>query len=265
MEPADPQFPGTPSDLPAPQAIGQCAHHPSQPAIAPCDRCGLFICVNCAERQDDGRILCTPCVDKTVGGVRLPWRGLQAEGWQRAWWGTVQEISFRPDRALRGVGEGDVRTAVTFGLLSQCIGYVLYLPFQFGEALLDPTLGQAERPIMLKLFAGLLLTLPLWVFVGMVSSAAFMHPFLRMVGGAGDFNATLRAMAYSSAPQTFYAIPCVGPLVGGALAIVSFVYGQKHAHGIPGSRVLLAWLLLVLATLLLVLVGMGLLAVVAGR
>ncbi len=261
MEPGAPDVPG-PGPMLAPQPIGRCANHPSQPALAPCDRCGLFICANCAERQDDGRVLCSPCVDKTAGGGRLPWEGERGQGWQRAWWDTVKDISFKPDRSLRGVGSGDVRTAVTFGVLSQCIGYVLYLPFQFGLALLDPTLGDTERPIMLALFAGLLLTLPLWIVLGMVTSAAFMHPFLRMVGGEGDFDATLRSMAYSSAPQTFYAIPCFGPLVGGALAIVCFVYAQKHAHGIPGGRVLLAWLLLVIATLLVLGLGAGLLAIV---
>lgn len=242
------------------QPIGRCAHHPMQPAIAPCDRCGLFICEHCAERQEDGRTLCGPCVDRTEGGGRLPWEGERPEGWQKAWWETVKLISFTPDRALRGVGSGDLRTGVAFGVLTQSIGYVLYLPFQFGLALLDPTLGELERPMMLAIFAGLLLTLPIWILLGMVTSAFCMHPFLRMMGGQGDYDATLRAMAYSSAPQSFYAIPCFGPLVGGALAIVSFVYAQKHAHRITGGKVLLAWLFLMMA---FILIAVGAVAIVA--
>jgi hypothetical protein len=198
-----------------------------------------------------------------MGGPALPWEGSRSEGWQLAWWNTVKDISFKPDRSLRGVGRGDVRNAVAFGVLTQCIGYVIYLPFQFVGALLDPAVGDEDRPFMLVVFSVLLLTLPLWILLGMVISSVLLHPFLRAVGGQGDFDATLRAMAYSSAPQTFYAIPCFGPLVGGALSIVCFVYAQKHAHSLPGLRVVLAWLLLGVASLLLVSVIAGFVFLVA--
>ena len=273
MDSDAPQSPisGLPDSAPEPRpdplaahAIGHCANHPCQPAIAPCDRCGLFICAQCAEVQSDGRTLCGPCVDKSMGGARLPWETDQDDGWHKAWWETVKAISFQPDRSLRGVGVGEVRSAVAFGVLTQCIGYVLYLPFQFGLALLDPAVSDAERTFMLAMFAGLFLTLPVWIGLGMVIGAVFMHPFLRMVGGQGSYDATLRGMAYSSAPQAFYAVPCFGPLVGGALALVCFVYAQKHAHGISGGKVIVAWLFLLIASVFVVLIISGLVAVVAG-
>ena len=175
----------------------------------------------------------------------LAWEGDRSEGWQRAWMTTVKEVSFAPADALREVGIGDVRTALSFGGVSQCLGYLFYLPFHFGLVLMDPTLDPEHRSGVLSVAVILLLTLPLWVMLDMVLKALLMHPFLKLVGGVGDLGATVRASAYASGPHALYAIPCVGPLIGAALSIVSHVHAQKHAHKVSGPQVIVAWCLAV--------------------
>ncbi len=175
----------------------------------------------------------------------LAWEGDRSEGWQRAWLRTVKEVSFAPAQSLRDVGPGDVRTALSFGGVSQCLGYLFYLPFHFGVVLMDPTLDPEQRSGVLSVAVILLLTLPFWVMLDMVLKALLMHPFLRLVGGGGDLRATLRASGYASGPHALYAVPCVGPLVGAALSIVSHVHAQKYAHGVSGPQVIVAWVLAV--------------------
>lgn len=247
---------GAPEDSEPAAAIGRCANHPFAPAVAPCDRCGLFICTACRDTRapagPDDRRLCRACADRLDDRFTMPWEGDRAEGLPRAWWRTVRDLSFKPDRSFRGVGAGDVGRALSFGVVTQSIGLATYLPIQFGFALADPTLTEEVRSVVLVVGVIFVLGLPLWTALGLLFNAAVMHPFLTAVGGQGPLSATLRAMCYASAPVAFYVIPGFGWFLGPALALVSSVYAQRHAHAISGPRVVGAWGLAMLAMLMLV-------------
>ncbi len=50
-----------PADLQSPDGHAVCAHHPDQRAIAPCSRCGTFVCYQCIAHQTGTRSLCPDC------------------------------------------------------------------------------------------------------------------------------------------------------------------------------------------------------------
>ena len=197
------------------------------------------------------------------GGLEVAWEGPREEGLASAWWQTVREISFKPGQALRGVAQGDVRKGLAFGVATQSIGMVLYLPFHFGMQLMDPALSEEERGLLVGVGAVMIAGLPLWVALGLALNSAGIHPFLKMMGGQGTLGDTLVATSYASAPVAFYAVPCFGWMIGSALTIVTSVYAQKHAHDISGPRVVGAWALM-LAMALSLLGMLTLLAVGAG-
>ena len=174
------------------------------------------------------------------------------QGAASAWWQTAVRISFSPKDALTGVGPGSTGPALWFGVVTYVIGMLCYLPFSFGLQLLDPSLDAEGRVLLLVFAGGFLVTLPVWALFGLLLSAALYHPFLRLVGGQGDFNATLRALCYGVAPVALYVVPLFGWVIGGALTFVTSVYGQKYAHSISGPRVLLSWLIIMVVAVMLV-------------
>jgi hypothetical protein len=58
-----------------------CAVHPGNVAIAPCKRCGTFMCGICRSRWDD-RTLCIACVDRLQAGAEASPDELKAHRWQ---------------------------------------------------------------------------------------------------------------------------------------------------------------------------------------
>ena len=47
---------------------GTCAVHPGNPAVAPCKRCGTFMCGLCRTRWDE-KSLCLACVERLMSGA----------------------------------------------------------------------------------------------------------------------------------------------------------------------------------------------------
>lgn len=87
------------------------------------------------------------------------------------------------------------------------------------------------------------------MFLGLFLSAAIMHPFLRLLGGKGDYGHTYRALVYASAPNLIFA-PI--PVVGSVASIYGFylqLRGFSELHSITMLRafgaVLLAGLVFV--------------------
>ncbi|MGA9524514.1 MAG: RDD family protein [Myxococcaceae bacterium] len=51
--------------VPNPESHAVCARHPDQRAIAPCSRCGTFVCYQCITNASGSSALCPDCVALT--------------------------------------------------------------------------------------------------------------------------------------------------------------------------------------------------------
>jgi len=206
------------------------------------------------------------CSERVETRFSVPWetRVHTGQGLFSAWWETCRDISFKFSKSLQGVGKGAMAPALAFGVLTYSVGMVFYLPFSMGMQMLDPTLGDEEKTILLIVMAVMLVFLPLWSLVAFFLGAAMYHPFFKLVGGKGDFTATLRATCYGLAPVIFYVVPCFGWLLGGALTMITSVYSQKYAHDISGFRVVGAWFIMFAVMMVFFGVVIGLIAVAAG-
>ena len=250
-------FAADPSMVPPEGAL--CAEHPDRLAASVCNRCGLFLCSDCARPHPEGGAYCLACGERVAPRFSVPWetRTGTGQGLVSAWWRTCLDISLRPDRTLRGVGGGPVAPALLFGAVTETVGMVFYLPFSLAMQLVNPSLGESERLLLIGMSAGTLVLTPLLATVGFFLGAALLLPFLRLMGGQGSYAATVRGMAYATAPMVFYVVPCVGWAIGAALMLASAVYSQKHVHRISGWHVVGAWgfALLVLMVALGLLIG----------
>lgn len=128
-----------------------------------------------------------------------------------------------------------------------------------------PVSGGLQNPLLFLLAClaiaavGFLLIGPrgfaLWIIViGLVRSfvgAAVLMVIARQIfGGAGDYEATYRAVAYGSAPVALVWIPFIRPLVG-LYALFLIIIGLERVHAFDATKAVLTMVLsaLVLGTL----------------
>ncbi len=85
---------------------------------------------------------------------------------------------------------------------------------------------------------------PVWIPISILITAAVIHLFLMLVGGAREgFLATFRVLCYASAPELFQLVPVCGGLVSTVWWLVIAVIGLKEVHRTTLGRSLAAVLL----------------------
>jgi hypothetical protein len=91
---------------------------------------------------------------------------------------------------------------------------------------------------------GMMVVAPLLILVGLFVSAAIVHFFLLIVGGANSgFDATVRVMCYASTVQVLQVVPMCGGVAAGIWALVLEVIGLAIAHRTTQGKAVMAVLL----------------------
>jgi hypothetical protein len=223
--------------LPVPAEVGKpaCARHPAFVAQGPCKRCGTFSCVACF----DGTEFCADC--RKLGVANLPWDERRQLGTWKAFWRTVPEVMLRPDKTFAALPpRGGAFESLLFMSLASFLSIV--------TSVIALGIGAAATAIYLAL--GFILT-----FVGVLVISLFDHLLVRLFGGKGDYEVTLRATALTMAPGVVGLLPFCGAYIWPVWALVARVFAYRGMHKLPTAQAV--------AAAVLPSVGLAVLAVVA--
>lgn len=228
-----------------------CAKHPAFASAAPCARCGNFSCAACFEGAAAGDLRCGDCRAKHAAQL-LPWDQRRELGSWRAFWRTVPEVMLRPDVTFaRARPEGGTFDALWFiaiasflSLITSIIGIGLLVGG--AAAFMGKSSGGAGRVGSSEAVTGVFIVVAVIGFylalgwfltaVGVLFLSVLDHALIRLLGGAGSYDVTLRANALSMAPAVVGLIPFCGAYVWPVWMLVAKVYAYKGLHKLSTGR-----------------------------
>jgi hypothetical protein len=193
------------------------------------------------------------------------WERLAERGPLTSFFGTVIAAVSRPDRFFRELDpDGPIGPALSFWLLTTLPPLVVS-GFS-GNRMLDRLLSgelTASAPLDWHIPWWILpVVAPLVQFASILLGLAVVHLVLRGLKEAhGGWSGTVRAAGYASAPAVFGLVPIAGAPIAGLWAAVLQFMALRRVHGARTSALLAAYILPVMAVLLVAV----LLAVIAIR
>lgn len=238
--------------LPVPAEAGKpaCAKHPAFIAQGPCKRCGTFSCVACF----DGTEFCTDC--RKLGVANLPWDERRQLGMWKAFWRTVPEVMLRPDKTFATLApQGGAFESLLFmaiATLLSIITSVVALGVLVGGAMIFVGNSSAEADVPNKLgpaaalgigaaATAIYLALGFVItFMGMLVISLLDHLLVRMFGGKGDYEVTLRATALTMAPGVIGLVPFCGAYIWPVWTLVARCFAYKGMHKLPTGQAVAA-------------------------
>ena len=178
-----------------------------------------------------------------------PWENRSVIGLWRSIFQTLTKVLFSPGALFSRLNyDAGIREPLAYGLLTGSLGAMFGFFWQFimfsGESL---GLGESlfGRSMFVLVFGIILVSIPLFVVLGLFVYSAVLHLMLLAVRGAGNgFEATFRVVSYSQAAQVLGLIPFVGGPVGGIWQFVVTVIGLREIHETSYLRVFSAFLIL---------------------
>jgi hypothetical protein len=211
-----------------------CALHPERPASATCARCGNFTCDEC---NPDRRGWCPTCRQqsgKAPAREPTPWERRSELGVARALWLTWHQTLFAPEKFWSSVQpDGPTADAFFYGWVLVAMGAVpsalmnllqfQNLSSQWGAlssqlSELSPAFTRAIEVVSSHpgIFAIVILLATLFFYpLSLLITSALIHLGCLLFGaGKNGFGATLRVVAYASAPVVLAWIPIVGAAAG---------------------------------------------------
>ncbi len=201
-------------------------------------------------------VLSTPCA----------WED-RKKGLLRRWWGTWAQSNFSPKSFFRGLkADGGHRWPVgfAFGLTAQLL-VLLVIALIAGAGVLE-IYGLDLKPVAQKITeegvptsardlhhairwtpaAVAAVGIPA-AFLGMTvllyASSLLWHVLLKLLGGKGTFQSTLRVVGYASGTSAWLLVPIAGAFLAPLLKLVLYYHGFREQHGL--SRFKAAFALLV--------------------
>lgn len=103
---------------------------------------------------------------------------------------------------------------------------------------------------------GFIITLVIFGTISLLVAGAIIHICAKIVGGKGDYTATVRAFSLSETPMAAIGwIPVIG-LLAGIWGFILMVMGVRDYHGISTIRALIAVLLPVIIIVILAVLGL---------
>lgn len=188
-----------------------------------------------------------PAPGPAVEGTGAPWERRQTIGLVAGLTETTQQVLTSPEVFFRGLpATASIGDPLFYAVI---VGYIGLVATTVYNAVFNATLGSAftslgglgDRPEIARFMPfiqgglGLVVNLvlgPLFIAVGLFIWAGVLHLLLLLLGGgARGFEATFRALAYSSASNLFQIIPLCGSLIGAVYGIVLTIIGLSAAHG----------------------------------
>ncbi len=168
---------------------------------------------------------------------------------------SVRQVLSTPTATFRGMpaGGGFVKP-LFFYILTGWASGAAAVGYQLLAALINPAMvfgdmaKELSSPMIVAIFVGILVFLPVFLIFGLYLSAAFFHLALMMTGAASKpFEATFRALAYAQgSTSVFQFVPICGGYLYPALSIVYSVLALREVHKADLWRVVMAAVLLFL-------------------
>jgi len=224
----------------------------------PCDSCGA--CFNWHDAAPGETTPCPSCGESVAVPLDppphpIPWEDGRLSVFKR-WWRTFDRAIFSPVSFFRSIPyEGGHRKPLRF--------VVFYFILFWGLMAVAIPLymirsGRPDRAWFGIVFSLVMAPLASGVVVALLYlQTAIDHVCLRILGGKGSFEATLRVVAYSYPTTLARTIPVVGKFVHLAWSLLCFTCGFAAAHRISKTRAFIAGFLgTALAFGLFVLAGM---------
>lgn len=199
-----------------------------------------------------------PSEERIAGaGTEVPaWEDRKTYGFWPSLWITWRESVFRPVEFFRTLPpRGGVGPALGFAVLFTTLGLIMNIYWATVQRALA---GPVEEGLGILLLGGLVMTL-LWlaffvpIYVGLLfAMAGVLHVCFMAVGaGRRGFEATFRAMGYSSGPAAFAIFPFFGPLITLVWGTVLLFIGMREVQRTTNGKATLAFLLPLFALFLL--------------
>ncbi|HEY3226797.1 MAG TPA: YIP1 family protein [Planctomycetota bacterium] len=196
-----------------------------------------------------------------VGDVRsVAWEDPKAGGRMRRWWKTWGALTQPGEFWRRAPLEGGHCKPISFAWFPIAQILTLLLPFVFvGTALACPMHPSISEKVAFGGFYLLLYPLTyVAVALGTWIKALAWHVPLKILGGSGGYQGTVRAVAYNSGAQMWHLVPILGTVVAIVLGTALNYHAFRNVHGMGKFRAGLA------ASLPFILVGAAVAALVAG-
>ncbi len=191
------------------------------------------------------------------------WERFREVGPLSAFFGTLFDILRAPGAFFsRLPTDGSVRAALVFWVVTTLPPFVVsgIEGYSFMQETIDiimtaPRAGMFEVPWWIFVIVA-----PLVQFASLLCGLAMVHLILTLLGHArGGWRGTWRAGGYASAPAVLGFLPLIGVLVAGLWTAVLQYVALRRVHAAPVWAVLLAYLIPVVAVLL---IAVGLVLVV---
>ncbi len=187
------------------------------------------------------------------GTAPPPWENRRALGFWRALWLTWRDSLFRPVPFFRRLPpRGGYGPALGYAILLTLIGFLFSSYWSVVEGFLAG--GQAQEGDPLLILAGSFLALLLFLviliplYVGLLYAlVAIIHLGFLVVGaGRRGFEATFRAVAYTSGTAAFAIFPFFGPVLSSVWWMVLIFIAVRETQRTTNGRATLAFLIPVL-------------------
>lgn len=181
----------------------------------------------------------------------LPWEDRDNVGFFPALWETMILFLKSPTEAFaRTKQSGDMASPLIYAVILGSVGAILgqlwglvlpfgAIPFAGEDAL--PMLGASGFMAVVTIVLA-----PILVVIGLFIGTCIFHVSVLVVGGRenpGDFESTLRAIAYSYSTQPLQIVPIFGGLIAGIWSLILYALGFCRMHGMSGGRAAVAVLL----------------------
>jgi hypothetical protein len=172
------------------------------------------------------------------------WENTQ-KGIVRRWWGTFFSANFRPGRFFRAMPQaGGHRWPVGFayGIVVQFL-FVLTLLLVAGNTYVATQDAWLGRVLPWLTAGGLLAAIPV-TFLGVTGllygASLLWHVLLKVLGGKGAFQGTLRVVSYSTSALGWLLLPGLGLVLTPLMWSVQHYHGFRQVHGLGRVRAFFA-------------------------
>jgi hypothetical protein len=185
-----------------------------------------------------------------------PWENRPLLGIWQAIYQTYRAALFMPRKLFGNLTyRAGIREPLAFGLLLGSLGGMLGFFWQFlifSGGLLSHGPSSFVQFTASLVFVVTMLAIPIFVVVSIFIYSGVLHLFLLITrGGDNGFEATIRVVAYSQAAQAFSLVPFVGSWIGAVWQLIVQIIGLREMHETSYWRVILAFLIPVLAIIVI--------------
>ncbi len=197
-----------------------------------------------------------------LGDVRhVAWEDRASGGRLKRWWSTWGALMSPSDFWSKAPVEGGHCKPISFAWFPIAQLLTLFLPFIFVATAMacpmSPSIGEKMvfGGVLLMLYPLSYIATALWTWV----SAALWHVPLKLLGGKGTYEGTVRTVAYNSGVHIWHLVPVLGSVIAFILWTFLNYHAFRNVHSLgkfrAGLAAALPWILAVAGVTALVVLG----------